>query len=213
MNYYEMLGVGSDSTMEQIKQAFRRLALEHHPDRNPSRSAEDFFKAVNQAYSILHDPQTRKTYDAQLGRGLSTALDLPQIIARKAGSVLEAIAVGAAAAGTMYRRAKRKAGRDLRYRLRVSAAELKGAAEVSVRYLRPVACWECLGAGVDSKGRTCDACKGEGRVERMQTASFNIPSNAGHRAVLKLSGYGEEGLFGSPGGNLLVELESAEEKS
>ena len=61
-DYYEILGVGKNATDEEIKKAFRKLALEFHPDRNKSKGAEDKFKEINEAYQVLSDPEKRKSY-------------------------------------------------------------------------------------------------------------------------------------------------------
>ena len=62
-DYYEILGVGKNATDEEIKKAFRKLALEFHPDRNKSKGAEDKFKEINEAYQVLSDPEKRNSYD------------------------------------------------------------------------------------------------------------------------------------------------------
>ena len=62
-DYYEILGVGKNATGEEIKKAFRKLALEFHPDRNKSKGAEDKFKEINEAYQVLSDSEKRKSYD------------------------------------------------------------------------------------------------------------------------------------------------------
>ena len=59
-DYYEILGVGKNATDEEIKKAFRKLALEFHPDRNKSKGAEDKFKEINEAYQVLSDPEKKK---------------------------------------------------------------------------------------------------------------------------------------------------------
>ena len=75
-DYYEVLGVGRDATEEQLKKAFRKLALEYHPDRNKSKGAPEKFKEINEAYQVLTDPEKRSAYDRfghagvpQSGRG------------------------------------------------------------------------------------------------------------------------------------------------
>ena len=62
-NYYEVLGVSQDASMEEIKKAFRKLAFEYHPDRNKTKAAEERFKTINEAYQVLSDPKTRSQYD------------------------------------------------------------------------------------------------------------------------------------------------------
>jgi len=208
MNYYQLLGVDARATMQQIKTAYRILALENHPDRNASPGAGEFFKAVNEAYSVLGDPGSRSRYDRilRLMDPSQTGSRWPEVIARKSGEVLQAIAVGAAAAGTLYRKRKSRKGRNLRYRLKLSAGETDGVRDLSIRYLRPAACPACKGSGRDDSGGPCPECGGSGRVDRMHTASFRMPENAGSRTILRMRGHGEEGLLGSPSGDLLIEL-------
>ena len=62
-NYYEVLGLNKNASMEEIKKAFRKLAFEYHPDRNKNPGAEDSFKEINEAYQILSDPHKRQSYD------------------------------------------------------------------------------------------------------------------------------------------------------
>lgn len=163
-NHYAALGVPRDASQEDIKRAYRRLALESHPDRFPDDpEAEARFRRVAQAYTVLGDPAQRARYDASLlrpGAGLdlagppttATALDmLNNVFGDLFGS----------------RRKERRKGRDIRYTLTVDLeAAVLGSTE-RIEFETYGQCTTCKGSGTRAAGRppkTCPVCEGKGEV-------------------------------------------------
>jgi molecular chaperone DnaJ len=119
-SYYDILGVGRDASETEIKKAFRQLALKHHPDRNPGDAqAEERFKAINEAYAILSDPDRRAQYD-RYGR-----VDLPPGGVEFGGleDLFGDLFEGFFGGGRGGRRGRTRQGDDLRYDLQISLEE------------------------------------------------------------------------------------------
>lgn len=172
-DYYEILGVKRDATEEEIKKAYRKLALKYHPDRNPgSKEAEEKFKEATEAYQVLSDPQKRATYD-QFGHveGVGTGFggfgggfpDLSEIF----GDVF----------GDFFGERRRgpggpppQAGADLRYDLLISFEEAVKGVEKQIRITRREVCSGCGGNGAEGGTalRTCPTCHGSGQISISQ---------------------------------------------
>jgi len=170
-DYYEVLGVSRTCTEVELKAAFRKLAMQHHPDRNPGDAeAEARFKELNEAYSILSDQQKRAAYDrfghagVNGGAGGPGFQDAGDIFAEVFGDVFGEI-FGAARRGHGPAR-----GQDLRYDLQISLEQAYSGAEVEIVVPSTVACETCEGAG--SKPGTspsvCTGCGGAGRIRSAQ---------------------------------------------
>jgi molecular chaperone DnaJ len=149
VDLYEVLGVHPNATVEQIKAAYRRKALQHHPDKNDgSAEAAEEFKRCNDAYTVLSDLQRRARYDReQPGRG-------PAQIARE---IIEDL-LGA-------RSRRRRDGRDLRYTLQISFAQAALGIERRIAFQVLEECTSCGGVGAAPAGtRPCPACQGRGEL-------------------------------------------------
>ncbi|GIX21297.1 MAG: chaperone protein DnaJ [Gammaproteobacteria bacterium] len=178
-DYYDILGVARNASDDEIKKAFRRLAMKYHPDRNPGdKAAEERFKAVKEAYEVLSDPQKRAAYD-QFGRagvagagaggfGGGGGPNFSDIF----GDVFEEIfgMGGGRGGGARVRR-----GADLQYNLEITLEEAVRGTEVKIRVPRLDRCEHCGGAGAEpgSRPQTCPTCNGLGRV-RLQQGFFSI---------------------------------------
>ena len=180
-DYYETLGVGRNATQDEIKKAFRQLALKYHPDRNPdNKVAEDKFKEINEAYSCLGDAEKRKQYDMTgfcgteaFGQGFSQGFG-------GFGEVFEDIFgefFGGAFGGRRGPRAER--GQDLRYDVQIDLAEAAQGKRLSLKIPRSVNCAQCNGTG-SATGQTtpCPQCKGSGHV-RFQQGFFSVSRTCG----------------------------------
>ena len=165
---YEVLGVARDATADQIKSAYRKLALNHHPDRNPGDSeAEQRFRDAAEAYSVLSDPEKRSRYDRYGHEGTrgSGGFD-PNAFVDFADILGDFFGMGAGGG----RRGRRSPGEDLRADLTLTFEEAVFGAEKSLPMRRFERCDACHGTG--GKGGsgtvTCGVCRGRGRVQFRQ---------------------------------------------
>ena len=178
-DYYEVLGVGRDATAEQIKKAYRALALQHHPDKNPNNKAsEDLFKEASEAYQILSNPESREKYNAFghaafNGGGYGGFGDFSSFAEEIFGDIFGAFFGGGGAGGR--RSERRRSGRDLRYRLDITLEEAAAGVEKEVRISKPMSCEECSGSGAKpgTSAETCKTCGGSGQ-QRLQQGFFTI---------------------------------------
>jgi molecular chaperone DnaJ len=178
-DYYEVLGLGRDAADQEIKSAYRKLALKYHPDRNPDDpGAEDHFKEASEAYSILSDAQKRAAYDRFGHAGLQGAAGPPGFNPEQFsdfGDVLGDLfgfgdLFGGGGSGGR-RRSRQQRGEDVRYDLEISFEEavVGLAAEIQVPRLEP--CERCRGNGSEpgSGPTTCPTCHGRGEVLYQQS--------------------------------------------
>jgi molecular chaperone DnaJ len=179
-DYYQTLGVARGASDDDIKQAYRKLAMKYHPDRNNgSRDSEEAFKQITEAYDVLRDPQKRAAYDrygeAGLRGGGGTAyhhVDLSEalnIFMRDFGgfSGLGDMFGGRAQAGP-------RAGSDIRVDLKLTFAEVATGAEKAVPVSVLQGCDTCNGSGQapGSDPQRCNTCNGSGEVRRAQRSFF-----------------------------------------
>ena len=171
-DYYEILGVARDATGADLKSAFRKLALQHHPDKNPgNREAEESFKECSEAYAVLSDPEKRASYDRfghsrapNFPGGSPFGGDINDIFGDLFGEMF----------GGGRRRGNLNRGADLRYNLELSFEEAAFGTETRLRIPRAIPCGACAGTG--SKGRsssTCPTCRGAGQ-QRYQQGFFTV---------------------------------------
>jgi molecular chaperone DnaJ len=174
-DYYERLGIPRNATDEQIKKAFRKLAMEYHPDRNTSATANDRFKEINEAYEVLSDPQKRAYYDRygqgpDNGGGMGGA-GFENFEFGGLGDIFEAFFGGAAS--TTQKRSPRK-GQDSVVRVGLTFEESYTGLAREVEISRTELCSVCKGIG--SKPGTnpdkCPECNGIGQIRRSQQSIF-----------------------------------------
>ena len=180
-DYYDVLGVDSDASQDEIKKAYRKKAMEYHPDRNPDDpEAEQKFKQASEAYDVLSDPETRKRYDRYgqdgLGQGGGGAggrggfQDIEDIF-----SAFDDIFGGAAQQRS--RRQRGRPGSDLRVTLPLSLEEIAEGTEKNIKVRKFLACETCDGTGAKGgmEGENyvmCPKCDGTGEVRQVSRSVF-----------------------------------------
>ncbi|HVN29089.1 MAG TPA: molecular chaperone DnaJ [Candidatus Binataceae bacterium] len=180
-DYYELLGVTRGVTDEELKKAYRKAAIQFHPDRNPgNKEAEENFKAVNEAYQVLSDPEKRAQYDRfghaafqGPGAGGFGGFDFSQGFEEVFSDIFGDF-FGTGRGGRSRSRTRR--GDDLRYDLEIEFEEAAAGTEKSVKFQRLTQCDECHGSrakGGAASVRTCPNCRGTGQV-RTQQGFFSI---------------------------------------
>src|SRR3954466_13515711 len=192
-DYYETLGVARAASADDIKKAYRKLAMQCHPDRNPGdKKAEQRFKELSEAYDVLKDDQKRAAYDRfghaafEHGGGRGGSGDFgfagggfADIFDEMFGEFM----------GT--RRGTRAAqGADLRYNLEITLEEAFKGKQAQIRVATAVACEACQGSGAEagSKPISCPTCRGHGKVRSQQgffTVERTCPSCSGQGAVIE----------------------------
>jgi molecular chaperone DnaJ len=176
-DYYEVLGVDRQATEQQIKSAYRKLALKHHPDRNPGdHQAEEAFKEAAEAYAVLADAQKRSLYDrfghaGVSGAGQGAGFD-PTIFADFSdifSGLGDAFGFGDIF-GSRRRRGGPQRGADLRYDLEISFEESATGSETTIQIPREETCETCSGTGAaaGTKPETCAQCRGSGQLRYQQ---------------------------------------------
>ncbi|KGN74236.1 molecular chaperone DnaJ [Porphyromonas gulae] len=178
-DYYEVLGVSKNATDDDLKKAYRKKAIQYHPDKNPGdKEAEEHFKEVAEAYDVLSDPQKRSRYDQFGHAGLGGAagggfggggMSMEDIFSRF-GDLFGGFGGfgGFSDMGGGSRRRVRR-GSDLRVRVKLSLADISKGVEKKVKVKKQVVCSKCRGDGTeDANGKTtCQTCHGSGVVTRV----------------------------------------------
>jgi molecular chaperone DnaJ len=174
-DYYELLGVSRTCDDGELKIAFRKLAMQHHPDKNPGcDKSESRFKEINEAYSVLSDPQKRAAYDrfghegvqGMNGAGGAGFTDVHDIFSEVFGQAFGDMFGG----GQRGRPNGPARGQDLRYDLEISLEQAYAGAEVDIRVPSSITCETCEGSGAKpgTSPTTCGGCGGAGRVRANQ---------------------------------------------
>jgi len=177
-DYYDVLGVNRDASDEDIKKAYRKLAMKYHPDRNPdSKEAEEKFKEGKEAYEVLSDADKRRAYDAYGHAGVNPQMGAgggPEGFggfAEAFGDIFGDIFGGGGGRGrsNVYR------GADLRYNLEVTLEQAARGTELKIRIPTMESCEACGGSGAKpgTQPKTCSTCAGQGAV-RMSQGFFSV---------------------------------------
>ncbi len=178
-DYYEILGLERSASTQQIKSAYRKLAVQFHPDRNSGdKAAEEKFKEAAEAYSVLSDPQKRAQYDqyghSAVGAGGFGGFD-PDIFADFSDILGDFFGFGDLFGGGRRRRGQAQRGADLRYDLEVDFEDAVFGTKAKIKIPQARPCQKCQGTGADPDQGTavCTTCGGHGQV-RFQQGFFAI---------------------------------------
>jgi molecular chaperone DnaJ len=187
-DYYEVLGVGKDASEDEIKKAYRKIAIKYHPDRNPGdKEAEEKFKEAAEAYDVLHDPQKRQQYD-QFGfnspfggagggfGGFSAGGFNMDDIFSMFGDVFGGHAYGGGRA-----RHQQQRGGDLRLKVRLTLEEINQGVTKKFKVRKDVVCDHCGGSGAEDKigKEQCPTCHGSGVITHTTQSFFGMMQTQG----------------------------------
>jgi len=185
-DYYEVLGVSKDASLQDIKKAYRKLARKYHPDHNKEEGSDEKFREVQEAYEVLSDETKRKAYDQHGHAGTEgfSAGDMSGMggfgsygfddMHFDMGDIFNQFFGGSAGFDFGTRRSSRKRntkqkGADLKYKVRLNFMEAMEEQNISIKISRDVSCEKCSGTGSKTnKMKDCDTCGGAGQVKRMQ---------------------------------------------
>ncbi|MBQ7507756.1 MAG: DnaJ domain-containing protein [Spirochaetales bacterium] len=201
-DYYEVLGVQKNATQEEIKKAYRKLAIENHPDKNPGdKAAEERFKEATEAYEVLSDETKRKNYDnygfagvdGSQGFGGAAYRDFSDLFSGGFGSIFEDLFGFGGGSSHARSQGNPNVGQSIRVNIEVDLQDIVADFKKEMTYSHQVACEACHGTG-SAKGsasnRTCPTCggrgfvisdpcpncRGTGTVRKSQTLKIKIPA-------------------------------------
>ncbi|MDD5800719.1 MAG: molecular chaperone DnaJ [Coriobacteriales bacterium] len=260
-DYYEVLGVSRDADQKTIKRAFLKLARTLHPDVNKAPDAEQKFKEVNEAYTVLSDERKRANYDRYgspdgPGGFGSDYVDMSDIFNGDGFGINDIFDsfFGGGAASAQAGRAARTRGRDMAITIQVTLAEAASGCTKTISYERLAPCDDCNGTGVAAGGhekacdrchgtgrvvqvqrtifgqmqtqttcpvchgtgrvvdKPCETCEGQGRTPSHETVKVQIPAGVHSGQTVRLHGYGEAGVRGDTSGDLVVNIQVAQDE-
>jgi molecular chaperone DnaJ len=181
-DYYEVLGVPRNASKDQIKDTYRKLAMQFHPDRNKAPEAEEKFKEISEAYAVLSDDQKRQQYDALGHPGFDQrytredifrGADFDSVFRDSSfGDIFRAFFGGGGFGGGFQEQSNR--GQDLAYDLEITLEESARGTEKEIEVPRTEKCDVCSGSGASpgTQARMCPRCGGAGKVQTRRSAGF-----------------------------------------
>ena len=190
-DYYEVLGVDKSASEDEIKKAYRKIAIKYHPDRNPGdKEAEEKFKEAAEAYNILHDPKTRQQYD-QFGfngpnmgggfggfGGFESTMNMDDIFSMF-GDIFGGHGFGGFGGG--QRRPQQHRGSDLRLKVKLTLEEINTGVTKKFKVRKDIHCPHCNGSGAEagSQKEPCPTCHGQGYITHTTQSIFGMMQTQG----------------------------------
>jgi molecular chaperone DnaJ len=183
-DYYEILGVDKNADKTELKRKYRKLALKYHPDKNPSKEAEEKFKEISEAYAVLSDEEKRKMYDQYGHAGIDQQYSSEDIfrgadfgdIFRGMGFDFNDIFSQFFGGRGFSQQQRRYRGADLRYDIQISLEDAYNGFEQNIQIPRTELCDTCKGTGAKpgTKPKTCPQCHGSGQMKQTRRTAFGM---------------------------------------
>lgn len=189
-DYYEVLGVNKNASEDEIKKAYRKIAIKYHPDRNPGdKKAEEKFKEAAEAYDVLHDTQKRQQYDqfgfdapgtGGFGGGFSGNMNMDDIFSMF-GDIFGGHGGFSGFGGGRQSRPQQFRGSDLRLKVRLSLEEIANGVTKKFKVKKDITCSHCHGTGAEtsSSSETCPTCHGSGYITHTTQSIFGMMQTQG----------------------------------
>jgi len=174
-DYYEVLGVARTASDDDIKKAYRRLALQYHPDRNQAPEATERFKEATEAYQVLSDAERRSMYDryghAAFERAGTGTVDFSNFVGLSIEDLFESFFGNAGGRGARQRVQR---GQDLRYDMHLTLEEAVFGTSKEIGLTKNTTCKKCEGSGMEpgTQPTRCTRCEGSGEIRRVQQSIF-----------------------------------------
>jgi molecular chaperone DnaJ len=223
-NYYDILGVKRDATEKEIKQAYRKLARQHHPDVNPGdKKAEAKFKEINEAFEVLSDKDKRQKYNefgenwqhadqfrqgnagggTPFGGGFRQGSATDFQFDGDIGSIFEELFRGPRSGGRTSYRSRAARGRDIEQPVEVTLEEAYHGASRLLNLQVGEPCTACQGSGM-IQNVPCSVCRGSGVASRVKRLEVKIPPGVKDGSRVRIAGKGGQGRGGGPNGDLYL---------
>lgn len=224
-DYYKVLGVTKEATTDEVKKAFRKLALKYHPDVNPGdKKAEEKFKEINEAYEVLSDAEKRKKYDT-LGPNWQEQFG-PQVNRRPNPNSYRTQSMdfdsgqqgfsdffealfgrsnmgGAAGARSTQDNYRRRVGENIEQPVEVTLLEAYVGGARTFNIQSTEVCSTCRGTG-EVGNRPCTTCSGQGMMTKTKRLQVKIPAGVDNGSKIRVAGEGQPGMSGGPRGDLYL---------
>ncbi len=200
-DYYEVLGVDKNATADDLKKAYRKLAMKYHPDKNPgNKEAEEKFKEAAEAYEVLSNPDKKARYDRFGHAGLEGGgfggdgggMSMDDIFSHF-GDIFSEFGFGFGGRSTQGSRGNVRRGSNIRIKVELTLSEIAAGVHKKLKVNKYVPCQHCNGSGsADGQQENCSTCKGSGRVYRNMQTMFGVmrsesacPSCQGEGKIIK----------------------------
>ncbi|MFA5125725.1 MAG: molecular chaperone DnaJ [archaeon] len=200
-DYYELLGLKKGASLDEIKKAYKEMAKKYHPDVSKEPEAEKKFKEINEAYSVLSDPEKKENYDnygeaykgfsgyQQQGFGQGMDFDFEDLFNQFGFGSFSGFSDLNEMFGSGSRKQKRDTGSNIKLNLSLSFEEAVFGATKEINYERIERCEKCHGSGAEGELKQCPSCKGRGYEVRQQRTPFGVFQTQG--VCRKCAGKGE----------------------